>query len=335
MNTNPWSIKSVRVEGLLGSHDIHWSLHPKVNILGGRNGSGKSTILHALAIALDGIPQDDESDEEVTKHCKALFKSLTAELESGISLKIERDVSTRKEPIEDVELFGNSARKLKRVTQTISIQGTSSVPKDELSRHIAKHVIYINSADTTIRSISKLLEKSHNVGHPAVTALDLLLERALSTRNQLFAQRLMHEGNEDELLNQRKLFARFETAVRYFMQDYQIMDTSTLLFAPKHDKNIKISYDRLSTGEKQLLYILLTVCNTLGESTILLLDEADMGMHIDWKKNLLRELLNINPNMQILAATHSPSLIEGWYDDVREVSQLYTPAENKTKYIFS
>ena len=95
------------------------------------------------------------------------------------------------------------------------------------------------------------------------------------------------------------------------------------MFSPTGNKDIEIKYFRLSTGEKQLLYLLLTVCNTLGESTILLLDEADMGMHIDWKKILIRELVNLNPNMQIIAATHSPSLIEGWYENVKEISQLY------------
>ena len=107
------------------------------------------------------------------------------------------------------------------------------------------------------------------------------------------------------------------------MPEYTLKDTSTLTFTRNDDKETDIMYFRLSTGEKQLLYILLTVCNTMGEATILLLDEADTGLHIDWKKILLREILAINPNMQVIAATHSPSLIDGWYDNVREVSQLY------------
>ena len=217
-----------------------------------------------------------------------------------------------------------------RITEEFSINGKTLLPQEVDPALLAKHIIYINSFEQTINTISKLVEKSDTGNRPAKTILDLMLEQALNTRNQLFAQRMsraMQNGEEIEISNLRKLFGRFESAVKEFMPEYVILDTSTLLFAPVNNPETKINYLHLSTGEKQLLYLLLTVCNTLGESTILLLDEADMGMHIDWKKILLRELLNINPNMQIIAATHSPSLIDGWYANVREISQLYTTAK--------
>lgn len=319
----PWSLKSVRINGLLGTHDVHWQLDPKVNILGGRNGSGKSTILHALAILLQGAPQNTATTEEIQIHCQALFKSIYAELQSGECIEGMREVKPK-------DKLGNDSKD--SGGETISLTVGCKMDKDAVSSQFAKHIIYINSADQAISAISKLLEKTGNSGRPALTTLDLLLEQALNTRNQLFAQRVsnaIHQGDEQELMRLRELFGRFEKAVMAFM-DYTILDTSTLTFAPKSDRNISIRYDRLSTGEKQLLYVLLTVCNTLGESTILLLDEAEMGMHIDWKKKLLRELRNVNPNMQILAATHSPSLIRGWYDKVREVSQLYVKSGDWT-----
>ncbi len=293
MKEDSWRIKNVQVEGLLGLHNLYWELHQKVNILGGPNGSGKSTLLHALAILLQGGSLEASASAELLLHCDTLFESISAELDSGAILTIEG--------------------------------------REEYSRNIglgsfAKHILYINSADQAIASISKLVEKLNPAGRPAATTLDLAIEQALNTRNQLFAQRMsiaMHEDNEEEIGRLRKLFGRFEKAVKFFMSDYTILDTSTLMFAPVCNKATKINYFQLSTGEKQLLYLLLTVCNTLGESTILLLDEADMGMHIDWKQNLLRELLNLNPNMQVIAATHSPSLIDGWYDNVKEISQLY------------
>ena len=52
------------------------------------------------------------------------------------------------------------------------------------------------------------------------------------------------------------------------------------------------------------------------------MDEPDLALHITWKKILIRELRKVNPNMQIILATHAPSVIEGWYDRVKEVSQL-------------
>ena len=39
------TIKKIEIEDFLGQGDLVWNLDPEVNILGGKNGSGKSTIL--------------------------------------------------------------------------------------------------------------------------------------------------------------------------------------------------------------------------------------------------------------------------------------------------
>lgn len=329
MDNDSWRIKSIEVSGLLYSHDIFWELMPKVNILGGPNGSGKSTLLHALAILLQGAPKEDSDIDEVSTHCEAPFKSLTAEFVSGCTTSIKRVVNSTRERIDDSYLAATGKTRVK-VKENIVIHGSRNLPDgiDASSLHVP-HILYVNSSDQALSTISRLAENAGNDKRPAKTVLDLMLEQALNSRNQLFAQRLsiaMQQENETELVNLRNLFGRFETAVRYFMPQYILKDTSTLTFSLESVKDTAIRYFRMSTGEKQLLYILLTVCNTLGEPTILLLDEADTGLHIDWKKDLLKELLKINPDMQIIAATHSPSLIEGWYDNVKEISELYYTA---------
>jgi hypothetical protein len=37
---------------------------------------------------------------------------------------------------------------------------------------------------------------------------------------------------------------------------------------------------------------------------------------------IIKELHELNPNMQIILSTHAPSVITGWHDKVREVNQL-------------
>lgn len=325
MYENSWRIKKIDVKGLLGRHNLDWNLHKKVNILGGRNGSGKSTLLRAIAILLKSSLNFEGDRKRVNFHCEALYDSLSAELYSGACLRLERAPSITNN--ENEEKLTDSFKKFDRVTETIT-KGRAAIAGLPDIDMFAKNVIYINSADQAISSISGLIEKFGKINRPGVTTLDLLLKNALDKRNQLYTQRMLSittlPGMEERIFKLNDLFQRFENAVKAFMPQYIISDSSTLTFAPRKNEKQKIKYFQLSTGEKQLLYILLTVANTLGESTILLLDEADMGMHIDWKKILLRRLLDINPNMQILAATHSPSLIEGWYENVKEISQLYS-----------
>ena len=329
MTDNSWRIKSISVEGLLGARDLKWDLRPSVNILGGPNGSGKSTLLHAVAMILQAAPQESVDKKKLMLHFEALFGEMNISMESDASFEVRREVVIDKD--RDASVLSSTSDMDEPESVKVNFIAKNVLPEKDgksgnVKDYLPSNVIYISS-DHPISTIANLLERSkhHNI-LPTITSLDLLLEDSLNTRNQLFTQRMtmaMQAEDEDLILKLRRLFGRFEASVKSFMEDYVIIDTSTLTFAKSTDIDSKINYNRLSTGQKQLLYILLTVCNTLGEPTILLLDEADLGMHIDWKEKLLRELININPNMQILVATHSPSLTAGWYDSVKEISQLY------------
>lgn len=326
MPTDKWRIKDLRVDRLLGRQDVIWHVHPKVNILGGPNGSGKSTILHAVAMLLHNISADAE---ESSIHCEALFQSLVIEFYSGGAVSLKRDSESTEEKYSTSDTKGIQ-RVTEKIRERVSFKTGISFPEGTHLFESPCHVVYIHSSDQTLKHVTQLIEKTGMRDRPALTVLDMLLEQALNERNQLFAQRLtvaMQNGDEDKVKNLRELFGRFDEAVIKFMPDYKLVDASALKFVHRDKPEEIIRYYRLSTGEKQLLYLLLTVSNTLEESTILLLDEADTGMHVDWKKILLKELLNINPDMQVIAATHSPSLINGWYDNTREISQLYVKTE--------
>ena len=46
-------------------------------------------------------------------------------------------------------------------------------------------------------------------------------------------------------------------------------------------------------------------------------------MHIEWQKQLIDLILELNPNVQIILTTHSPAVImNGWMDAVTEVSEI-------------
>lgn len=68
----------------------------------------------------------------------------------------------------------------------------------------------------------------------------------------------------------------------------------------------RIPISRLSSGEKQLLSILINTL-TAGESAVLI-DEPELSMHPDWQMSLLGSMRRINPSAQIIVATHSPDL---------------------------
>mgnify|MGYP002622827064 CR=1 FL=1 len=80
---------------------------------------------------------------------------------------------------------------------------------------------------------------------------------------------------------------------------------------------------QLSSGEKQLLVILMTVLVENGEHYALLMDEPEISLHIEWQQKLITLIRRLNPNTQIILSTHSPALImDGWTDVVTEVEEI-------------
>ena len=80
---------------------------------------------------------------------------------------------------------------------------------------------------------------------------------------------------------------------------------------------------QLSSGEKQMLAILLTVLVEDNQHYVLFMDEPEVSLHIEWQKRLIDLIVELNPNVQIILTTHSPAVImNGWVDHVTEVSDI-------------
>ena len=80
---------------------------------------------------------------------------------------------------------------------------------------------------------------------------------------------------------------------------------------------------QLSSGEKQMLAILLTVLVEDRKPYVLFMDEPEVSLHFEWQKRLIELILKLNPNVQLIVATHSPAVImNGWMDHVTEVTDL-------------
>ena len=73
------------------------------------------------------------------------------------------------------------------------------------------------------------------------------------------------------------------------------------------DTNQPIEIGNLSSGEKQLLRILLEGLS-IG-SNILIIDEPELSMHIDWQEKLVLTLRELNPSAQLIFASHSPDIM--------------------------
>jgi len=70
----------------------------------------------------------------------------------------------------------------------------------------------------------------------------------------------------------------------------------------------------LSSGEKQLIIILGEALLQQSRSWIYMADEPELSLHVTWQSCLIDVLKKINPNAQIICATHSPDIV-GKYNE--------------------
>lgn len=80
---------------------------------------------------------------------------------------------------------------------------------------------------------------------------------------------------------------------------------------------------QLSSGEKQMLIILLTVLVEKRQPYTIFMDEPEISLHVEWQQKLISLIRELNPNAQIILTTHSPAVImNGWADCVTDVEDI-------------
>lgn len=85
----------------------------------------------------------------------------------------------------------------------------------------------------------------------------------------------------------------------------------------------KLTPYQLSSGEKQMLIILLTVLVQNRQPCTLFMDEPEVSLHVEWQQRLVHLIRDLNPNVQVILTTHSPAVImDGWADCVTDVEDI-------------
>lgn len=83
-----------------------------------------------------------------------------------------------------------------------------------------------------------------------------------------------------------------------------------------------IPISALSSGEKQLMIFLSETLLQEGKSHIFLADEPELSLHVEWQVELVPSLLKLNPNAQVLFATHSPDIVGNFQENIISMEDL-------------
>ncbi len=269
-------IKRIEIDSLWsGKKHIVWNLDPKVNILSGINGVGKSTILNKV---VKGLSAGGEFPSHMLK---------------GVKLEVE--------PEDARWIRYDLIRSLDSNVAATLADGDSSVRQtlSALSSNMGGSLLDIQLYQLQ----RKYLDYQVNVGNRIIEQLQL---GNMDAAQHLSENKQRFQDMVDELFAETgKHIIRTENEIRFTQIGEQLMPY------------------QLSSGEKQMLIILLTVLVEDNQHYVLFMDEPEVSLHIEWQKRLIDLILELNPNVQIILTTHSPAVImNGWVDSVTEVSDI-------------
>ncbi len=129
------------------------------------------------------------------------------------------------------------------------------------------------------------------------------------------------DGREvEEIFGRRRAF--LETINRLFRDTGKSFSEDDFVFKLENQEN-KLTHRQLSSGEKQIFYILLQTLVQDGRPSILLMDEPEISLHIEWQRDLIYHIRQLNPNCQIIAVTHSANMyFGGWSEHKLNIEEI-------------
>jgi len=285
-------IKKVEIKNIW-RQDFIWTLNEDVDVLVGENGSGKSTILSIVKEAISPI-----DDIELNYRVFDPIDEVIIELTDNIVIRANS---------EERKISGNIDNSLQSL-----------------------NLCYINTFD--------VIEKSVN---PNLTLLDFEIEKLkhefIKYQRDLSNQVEEAFKNNDSSTKKAqldKIQSLYDTKNLFiakinslFAHTEKTFDEKNFCFKKNNIEN-PIEIKKLSSGEKQILIILLTTLLQDNRKTILLLDEPEISLHVDWQRELINHIRALNPNCQIIMSTHSPSVYyKGWTDKAYRISELFSPTD--------
>jgi predicted ATP-binding protein involved in virulence len=126
--------------------------------------------------------------------------------------------------------------------------------------------------------------------------------------------------------------AAFEPLDRYLksVNGFLADSSKTLSFDPSANLRVAIgeetgdrSITSLSSGERQLVVILthLAFNPQAKRANVLIIDEPELSLHLRWQELFVDAVTTASPGVQVILATHSPSIIKGRIESCVDVEE--------------
>lgn len=232
-------------------------------------------------------------------------------------LQLETKVNerTRKfnEDIVSMMLYNKSYDSIPTYDQFVKLKGYTT---DNIITELHKVFSYFGDARTHTEEIKLHAEKIKDIidkidnRDMEISPEDMLSLSLLNRTAEILKLSADYQTERARILEPVKMY--LDIVAQYFKDKRIEFDSITSSIVPVvkigDTKERNLDMNALSSGEKQLLILLTETLLQQKNPYIFIADEPELSLHIEWQRNLINSIRNLNPNAQVIFATHAPEI---------------------------
>jgi len=322
-------IKTITLDNFRSKDRIQLELGPRLTILIGENGAGKTSVLDGLAIGLGAILtylpgvsgiSFRKTDIKQVENQKAPYSRVRVETQAGL-LWDRTDRRDKSKSTTDQIPPAVGLQNLRKYLDTTILDPLNDSKRVELPM-FSYYGVSRALLDVPLR----------RRGFPKAHARFEALEGALAADSRFKSAFVWFYNKENEEQRKQRELKDFEfqlpelEAVRKAIvsvfpgiSDPHIILNPLKFVVKKGSETLDIM--QLSDGYKTLLSLVIDLAirmalanpeakNPLESEAVVLIDEIDLHLHPEWQRKVVGDLLRTFPKTQFLLTTHSPFIIE-------------------------
>ena len=308
-------VSSIKINNVRHLSNIQIDLSEKDRkhlIITGKNGSGKTSLLNAIAIFLNSISSsndpmeaarnlrvDEKNLENLTNNNQEVHRRKTLERILAYRQRIERatagvilELNCDLEDVKSQFTQGNFVVAYYQADRVFSAKEPKHVEKVSLR---SDYLINEKPREDFIKYL-----------------LDLKMTEALAISNKKM----------DKAEKIKRWFEQFEDLLKKIFEDESVQlefDEDTFKFQILMDGRKPFDFNTLSSGYAAVLDIVVDLIIRMEKQMnkvfdfsipgIVLIDEIETHLHLELQKKILELLITIFPNIQFIVSTHSPFIL--------------------------
>lgn len=221
------------------------------------------------------------------------------------SFKVEKNYSIPKIQYgKELEILESRRAELNNAIDNLDVK--------DLSKQFSEYFDSIKNALEVLSSTPL----SDDAGHPNKEYVNALLQWMVKSAQLEKIDNIIRYANEysSNIQRLKEPVNRFVDSVNLFFKEsrkeIEIDNKGEVAIKAINTKK-KFSIFELSSGEKQLIIMLAHIAFNYKNknSSIFIIDEPELSLHISWQELFVDALLKASPNTQYILATHAPAII--------------------------